>query len=1119
MQDILNSSIKKLKNLRIRKTRIIAILLVLSFIVSLDVFWSLRLSGLTMAGDADCAITEHTHDESCQNSEGCPETEHVHSFECYSDETADVETPLDWQKMFKDYPYSGDLCKDLVNIAKMQVGYSESELNFEVDQSGIRHGYTRYGAWYGTPYGDWSAMFVSFCLNFAGADSSKYPYNIGAASMAEMWKKQGRFAPMGEYKPGSGDLVFFKNNTVGIVTDVLSTTMYVICGDEEDSVRRSIMVLNDENIVGWGKISETEFVISEEQTKQPKVKMFSLRTVSEPADLLDYLNEKHGSYFFTLRDINNEPLSKDDNGNYIVIADTGYRFTVSFSCPNGFLPGTYHYEIPDGLLVDGKNGVFVLQDKTNVGSWEVTDEGLVTLHFNDNINDRSDVIISATMGIHFAEQEGPVKISDDISVVVQKPPETEETTKVTKWGKQGNENNTDGKTDANKIYWNVSITGHKDSNIPGSVLSDRVVHEDWTGNHIYTQSDMDAGLRFGVQEPGTDGKWHEWTVYPGDPNLTWTELGWTYTIPETITCRWCSEVKLENDGWVYYVDYTSTPKNEGKVGTVYYLNKVAVDNHYADGSGAFVHVAISGIVDKKGYFTTDADSGAFLWEVNVTVPGRQQGQKAELDWYFIDNINLLNNEGNIVGYIENTAHLSTVTATYNGTIIQVPRLQDATENDVFAWYHSWTNPNNKGEEIHLLSRCQCNEENCRFWNNGCATYWFLDDNGNWITKNFCQCWTATENVTFTFVYKTEDKDVLEKYGELGYKLQNVAALYYRPDGDYDNYAFVTSSQSSVSVPSLIKKELTHDFDGYTANYRVTVNEDKLVLTDGTPFRIHDVMTPTLAYISGSLVITAEDENGNITVLHQDADYTVTYDGTGQQTDSLGNIVHVLDITILNPQPVMYTLDYEATLIMPEQITEGIIYGNSATVTLWGDEIKSNSKEKVYADINIVAKNYKVGMYKTSCLNDGPLAGALFGLFNEHGGLIATDETDAEGHILFETNIIKGIVLREHVLYYMQELRAPEGYRLDETKYWFCFCNETGDYCKIGEEILENTNAVRIPFEQIGKIHSVNHYMYYYLPGTGGIGVYPLIFASVTFIVIPLIYMFIRRRKRERRGVE
>ena len=147
MQDILAESIRILKRGRARRKRMIAILLVLSLLVSLDVFWILRKPGLTLAGDADCRITEHTHDELCYSQEApCTLPEHVHTIACYADETADVETQLDWQKMFADYPYTDNLQQDLVGIAKTQVGYRESTENFQVDDSGIRHGYTRYGA-------------------------------------------------------------------------------------------------------------------------------------------------------------------------------------------------------------------------------------------------------------------------------------------------------------------------------------------------------------------------------------------------------------------------------------------------------------------------------------------------------------------------------------------------------------------------------------------------------------------------------------------------------------------------------------------------------------------------------------------------------------------------------------------------------------------------------------------------------------------------------------------------------------------------------------------------------------------------------------------------------------
>ena len=134
MQDILSESLNRIKIARLRRSRLIAIVLVLSLLVSLDVFWMLRQPGLTLAGNADCRITEHTHDSQCQGGEDpCSLTEHVHTLACYSDPAADVETQLDWQALFEDYPYTKDLRQDLAGIAKTQVGYQESSKNFQVD--------------------------------------------------------------------------------------------------------------------------------------------------------------------------------------------------------------------------------------------------------------------------------------------------------------------------------------------------------------------------------------------------------------------------------------------------------------------------------------------------------------------------------------------------------------------------------------------------------------------------------------------------------------------------------------------------------------------------------------------------------------------------------------------------------------------------------------------------------------------------------------------------------------------------------------------------------------------------------------------------------------------------
>lgn len=1124
MQDILNRSLIWLKRTRVRRMRMIAILLVLSLLVLLDVFWVLRQPGLTLAGDADCQITEHTHDATCQNGETrCNLIEHVHTLECYSDEIADTETQLDWQKMFADYPYTGDLRTDLVGVAKTQVGYAESILNFEVDQTGQRRGYTRYGAWYGAPYSDWSAMFVSFCLHYAGANPNDAPGNTGASSMAKHWQALGKYASVGTYHPSQGDLVFFTDNTVGIVSEVQNVTFCVIRGDVDHAVSNDVMALTDASIAGWGltgknKLPESEddplnilngpaFFISAGEAPPPQMQRSLLRLNRSILDLLPYLEGNGGSYFFTLLDFNNVELPKDEQGNYIAQANTGYKLTITFTSPKGFLPGTYQHQIPNGLMVDGGEGAFILKDGIDVGSWVVTDTGLITLSFNEHINSRTDITISATLGIHFPEQEDPINFDGLITVKVEPPVQQEFPTVLSKWGSPN--------TDAGKINWKVRIDGHADSQIPGSILTDQIALSDWSRPHSYTPSDIAGGLTFGVSD--LDGGWHAWHVLADDPHLIWDETGWSYKIPKTVTCDYCGELELGNNGWIYIVDYTSTPTRLNTPGTFDYENKVTVDGQTAWGWSNFNHGAIAAQIIKNGSFVSDAGGGAFLWEFQATIPGREAGKRAEYSWFIMDEMRLLDANGTTIGRVQNDANLSLVLATYNGTTIRVPRIQDATKEDMFAWDNSWTATENGvsyTRTLNLLCRCQCTAESCHW--TGCGDYWFQDDDGQWATNGFCQCWTETQNMTFTFVYRTTDLTMIEAYGTLGYQINNHAQLYYMPNGD--NSIRVSWDDATVSIPNLFEKQLTHDFNGYTANYKVTINEAKLALTNGTPLYVHDVMTKTLAYISGSLVITSEDANGNVTTLRQGTDYTVAYDGSGKQKDEKGNEVHTLDIVILHPQPVMYTLDYDTTLVIPEHVTGAIKYSNSAEISLWGGSIKDSAVEKVYADINIAAKSYRVQMYKTAADTGEPLIGATFGLYNENGGLISTEVTNDRGELLFQTNIAQGIVLREHILYYMQELRAPPGYKLDDTKYWFCFCDEVGDFCEICDEVMAGITAIRIPFEEIGNIYVTNETMPYALPETGGPGIYPLLLASAILIITSLVYTSIRKCKRERRGV-
>ena len=780
--------------------------------------------------------------------------------------------------------------------------------------------------------------------------------------MAELWKAAEIYVPAGQYTPLSGDIVFFDNNTAGIVAEVYGATFYVIRGDRQDAVSADVLPLDDTSIEGWGIVEqvkepkppdetvpaemeettpaetipqETEkdpldvsngpiFHIFEgaQATAPPPSRGYLLWSVRTITDLLPYLNANGGSYFFTLLDQNNMELPKDGQGNYIAQANNTYKLTVSFISPKGFHPGVYEYQVPNGLMVNGGDGNFVLMDGTNVGSWEVTDTGKITLVFNEHMNNRSEITISSTLEINFPEQDAPIDFDGLITVKVEPPVQQANPTKLSKWGSPDQENG--------KLSWSVLIQGHADSQIPGSILTDQVTLPDWGKPHSYTESDIAAGITIGAT--GADGQWHTWHVTTDDPHLIWDASGWSYKIPLTVECAICGQLELGNDGWEYMVTYTSTPTALNMPGSFAYENKVTVDGQLVLGWNKFDHGQIDAQIEKNGAFVSDAANSGFLWEFQVTIPGRPDGQRAEYAWFIMDEMKLFNQNGTTLRKVYNDVNLATVTATYNGTTIQIPQVQEATDQDMFAWDVAWTSEGIASTRtINLLCRCQCTPETCH-WGN-CEEYWVKYADGTSDTKGFCQCWTENQNMVFTFVYRTTDLSMLESYGSLGYQLNNMAQLYYMVDGDTS--VQVDYDDATVPIPNLFEKQLTQDFNGYTAHYRITVNEAKLVLTNRSPLTIHDVMTDTLAYISGSLVITAEDGGGNVTTLHQGTDYTVTYDGT--MTRSL--------------PPQIVALHIGNHMLMDDANVPSLLAMKYLNPEVIDDEIYANTRRFVWSESN------------------------------------------------------------------------------------------------------------------------------------------------------------------------
>lgn len=200
----------------------------------------------------------HHHTEACYKKVlTCTIPEHTHTLECLADYSADVETDDDWQKY--GVGLSDNWNEALLAVAKEQLGYKESEKNFQTDEAlgdiiDVHH-YTRYGAFYGNPYADWDVAFIAFCQHYAGIPKTEIPQRLGLEALrADMDAMGFAYLTEGEdaaYEAIPGDVVTYNKNgtaddeTIGIVETVGDDSLTVISGAVEGAVAEVTVPFTD----------------------------------------------------------------------------------------------------------------------------------------------------------------------------------------------------------------------------------------------------------------------------------------------------------------------------------------------------------------------------------------------------------------------------------------------------------------------------------------------------------------------------------------------------------------------------------------------------------------------------------------------------------------------------------------------------------------------------------------------------------------------------------------------------------------------------------------------------------------------------------------------------------
>lgn len=363
----------------------------------------------------------HHHTEACYEKVlTCTIPEHTHTLACLADYSADVETDDDWEK------YSVGLSdhwnEALLAVAQEQLGYKESEKNFQTDEAlgdiiDVHH-YTRYGAFYGNPYADWDVAFIAFCQHYAGIPKTEIPQRLGLEALrADMDAMGFAYLTEGEeaaYEAIPGDVVTYNKNgtaddeTIGIVETVGDDSLTVISGAVEGAVAEVTVpftdvtstILVDQAYGDYvGEADDRDGSHDDEIAVQPADEKAAAAVYASEdifniigaLDLNDETNQKNLDLTFTFQKRVGDDYVNANLGETIEEGDD-VQVVVGFKAPAGtFKTGQNgnkaYYNLPYKLAEPLSNKDITDDSGKKIGRMDVNKDGLVVITFSDDVTD------------------------------------------------------------------------------------------------------------------------------------------------------------------------------------------------------------------------------------------------------------------------------------------------------------------------------------------------------------------------------------------------------------------------------------------------------------------------------------------------------------------------------------------------------------------------------------------------------------------------------------------------------------------------------------------------------------------------------------------------------------
>lgn len=358
-----------------------------------------------------CQEQEHTHEESCfetqavlvcalstdpqepvlhEHSEKCVEKiltcgqeEHSHTELCLSDETADVEGPEEWAANAGS-PASGFWAQDLLAVARAQLGYRESERNFVQAEDGTRHGYTRYGAWYGDPYGSWNGMFLAYCLHYAGVPASVVPQRAGVSAM--LAETDSKWLRDSSYTPQCGDIAVY-DGSVGVVSGV-DDGVRMIAGDMEGEVS-AVQIGQAEKYISVTEAYAAFSPANIPENAEEKIDAFFSDVVTLADDGATSFPE--GTFDLTAYiDAGSLQLKKESGSQWIPATDDNVKdgdniqLSFSYTMSVDAMKENATFQLPPAFKISEiRNGPILNNNNKIVGSYTIDTDGTVRFTYTD----------------------------------------------------------------------------------------------------------------------------------------------------------------------------------------------------------------------------------------------------------------------------------------------------------------------------------------------------------------------------------------------------------------------------------------------------------------------------------------------------------------------------------------------------------------------------------------------------------------------------------------------------------------------------------------------------------------------------------------------------------------